>query len=63
MATAEVTTIPAVREARVTYEQEKSRQRYLMIPGHPHWSAPSEPATPQGDPADDGATQEPVSRV
>jgi len=63
MATAEVTTIPAVREARVTYEQEKSRQRYLMIPGHPHWSAPSEAATPQGDPADDGATKEPVSRV
>ncbi|WP_281355599.1 3D-(3,5/4)-trihydroxycyclohexane-1,2-dione acylhydrolase (decyclizing) [Amycolatopsis acididurans] len=37
MATAEVSTIPAVREARQDYEKEKSRERYLMVPGHPHW--------------------------
>jgi 3D-(3,5/4)-trihydroxycyclohexane-1,2-dione acylhydrolase (decyclizing) len=41
MATAEVSTIPAVAEARAAYERDKSRERYLMIPGHPHWSAPS----------------------
>jgi 3D-(3,5/4)-trihydroxycyclohexane-1,2-dione acylhydrolase (decyclizing) len=38
MATAEVSTIPAVAEARAAYERDKSRERYLMIPGHPHWS-------------------------
>jgi 3D-(3,5/4)-trihydroxycyclohexane-1,2-dione acylhydrolase (decyclizing) len=41
MATAEVASIPAVAEARVEYEREKSRERYLTIPGHPHWSPPS----------------------
>jgi 3D-(3,5/4)-trihydroxycyclohexane-1,2-dione acylhydrolase (decyclizing) len=41
MATAEVASIPAVAEARVEYEREKSRERYLMIPGHPHWAPPS----------------------
>lgn len=39
MATAEVATIPAVNDAREEYEREKVRERYLMIPGHPHWSA------------------------
>lgn len=38
MATAEVATIPAVQAARVEYERDKPRQRYLMIPGHPHWT-------------------------
>jgi 3D-(3,5/4)-trihydroxycyclohexane-1,2-dione acylhydrolase (decyclizing) len=38
MATAQVTGMPAVREAREEYEREKSRQRYLMIPGGPHWA-------------------------
>jgi 3D-(3,5/4)-trihydroxycyclohexane-1,2-dione acylhydrolase (decyclizing) len=38
MATAHVSTIPAVAQARADYEREKVRQRYLMIPGHPHWS-------------------------
>jgi 3D-(3,5/4)-trihydroxycyclohexane-1,2-dione acylhydrolase (decyclizing) len=70
MATAQVATIPAVQQARAEYEREKSRQRYLMIPGHPHWSAPS---TSGGDDArgngaapestGDGASQEPVSSV
>jgi 3D-(3,5/4)-trihydroxycyclohexane-1,2-dione acylhydrolase (decyclizing) len=41
MATAEVATIPAVQAARVEYETEKTRERYLMIPGHPHWSPPA----------------------
>ncbi|HET6507843.1 MAG TPA: 3D-(3,5/4)-trihydroxycyclohexane-1,2-dione acylhydrolase (decyclizing) [Baekduia sp.] len=39
MATAEVSAIPAVQDARAAYERDKTRQRYLMIPGHPHWSA------------------------
>jgi 3D-(3,5/4)-trihydroxycyclohexane-1,2-dione acylhydrolase (decyclizing) len=39
MATAEVATIPAVAAARADYEREKGRQRYLMIPGHPHWAS------------------------
>lgn len=39
MATAQVATIPAVNEAREEYEREKTRERYLMIPGHPHWSS------------------------
>ncbi|TNC22244.1 3D-(3,5/4)-trihydroxycyclohexane-1,2-dione acylhydrolase (decyclizing) [Amycolatopsis alkalitolerans] len=39
MATPEVAAIPAVRAARETYEKEKSRERYLMVPGHPHWGA------------------------
>jgi 3D-(3,5/4)-trihydroxycyclohexane-1,2-dione acylhydrolase (decyclizing) len=38
MATAQVSAIPAVEAARAEYEREKSRERYLMIPGHPHWS-------------------------
>lgn len=38
MATAHVSTIPAVQEARAEYEREKTRERYLMVPGHPHWS-------------------------
>ncbi len=38
MATAQVATIPAVTEARREYEREKPRERYLMVPGHPHWS-------------------------
>jgi 3D-(3,5/4)-trihydroxycyclohexane-1,2-dione acylhydrolase (decyclizing) len=37
MATAQVSTIPAVAEAREEYEREKPRERYLMIPGHPHY--------------------------
>jgi 3D-(3,5/4)-trihydroxycyclohexane-1,2-dione acylhydrolase (decyclizing) len=37
MATAQVSTIPAVNDARAEYEREKTRQRYLMIPGGPHW--------------------------
>lgn len=53
MATAQVSAIPAVTEARVTYEQEKTRERYLMIPGHPHWShpTPADAITPSPDPA------------
>jgi 3D-(3,5/4)-trihydroxycyclohexane-1,2-dione acylhydrolase (decyclizing) len=38
MATAQVATIPAVIDAREEYEREKTRERYLMVPGHPHWS-------------------------
>jgi 3D-(3,5/4)-trihydroxycyclohexane-1,2-dione acylhydrolase (decyclizing) len=38
MATAHTAAIPAVRAARQEYEREKTRQRYLMVPGHPHWS-------------------------
>ena len=38
MATAQVATIPAVNEARGEYEREKTRERYLMVPGAPHWS-------------------------
>jgi 3D-(3,5/4)-trihydroxycyclohexane-1,2-dione acylhydrolase (decyclizing) len=38
MATAQVSTIAAVNDAREEYEREKSRERYLMVPGHPHWS-------------------------
>jgi 3D-(3,5/4)-trihydroxycyclohexane-1,2-dione acylhydrolase (decyclizing) len=41
MATPEVATIPAVNAARAEYEREKSRQRYLMLPGHPHLSPTS----------------------
>lgn len=51
MATAEVSTIPAVSEARAEYEREKTRERYLMIPGHPHWAS---------DGADRVAASEPV---
>jgi 3D-(3,5/4)-trihydroxycyclohexane-1,2-dione acylhydrolase (decyclizing) len=61
MATAEVTTIPAVRAAREEYEREKSRQRYLMIPGHPHW-APDAGASAAGE-AGNGAAPEVGSRV
>jgi 3D-(3,5/4)-trihydroxycyclohexane-1,2-dione acylhydrolase (decyclizing) len=59
MATAEVSTIPAVAQARAAYEQDKSRERYLMIPGHPHWAAPS--VTGSAEPQ--GAAQEPVSHA
>jgi 3D-(3,5/4)-trihydroxycyclohexane-1,2-dione acylhydrolase (decyclizing) len=38
MATPQVATIAAVNEARDEYEREKTRERYLMVPGHPHWS-------------------------
>jgi 3D-(3,5/4)-trihydroxycyclohexane-1,2-dione acylhydrolase (decyclizing) len=38
MATAQVATLPAVAAARAEYEREKVRERYLMVPGHPHWS-------------------------
>jgi 3D-(3,5/4)-trihydroxycyclohexane-1,2-dione acylhydrolase (decyclizing) len=41
MATAEVSAIPAVAAARAEYERDKSRERYLMLPGHPHWAPPS----------------------
>ena len=37
MATPEVATVSAVRAARAEYEREKTRERYLMMPGHPHW--------------------------
>jgi 3D-(3,5/4)-trihydroxycyclohexane-1,2-dione acylhydrolase (decyclizing) len=57
MATAQVSTIPAVAEARADYERDKSRERYLMIPGHPHWAPPSAAGEPEG------AAQEPVSHV
>jgi 3D-(3,5/4)-trihydroxycyclohexane-1,2-dione acylhydrolase (decyclizing) len=36
MATAQVSTMPAVQQARKEYEQEKVRQRYLMVDGAPH---------------------------
>jgi 3D-(3,5/4)-trihydroxycyclohexane-1,2-dione acylhydrolase (decyclizing) len=36
MATAQVSQMPAVAAARKTYESEKVRQRYLMVPGAPH---------------------------
>ena len=36
MATAEVSTMPAIQQARVDYEKDKVRQRYLMVPGGPH---------------------------
>jgi 3D-(3,5/4)-trihydroxycyclohexane-1,2-dione acylhydrolase (decyclizing) len=48
MATAQVSAIPAVGEARAEYEREKSRERYLMIPGHPHWSPDGATLAPQG---------------
>jgi 3D-(3,5/4)-trihydroxycyclohexane-1,2-dione acylhydrolase (decyclizing) len=41
MATAEVSTIASVRAARVEYENDKPKERYLMIPGHPHWRSQS----------------------
>lgn len=57
MATAEVSAIPAVAEAREEYEREKPRERYLMIPGHPHWSPPSDSQNGTGgrERADEGA--------
>jgi 3D-(3,5/4)-trihydroxycyclohexane-1,2-dione acylhydrolase (decyclizing) len=36
MATAQVSTMPAVQQARKDYEEEKVRQRYLMVEGAPH---------------------------
>jgi 3D-(3,5/4)-trihydroxycyclohexane-1,2-dione acylhydrolase (decyclizing) len=36
MATAQASTMPAVQQARKEYEQEKVRQRYLMVEGAPH---------------------------
>lgn len=36
MATAHVSDMPAVQAARKDYEEEKSRQRYLMVEGGPH---------------------------
>jgi 3D-(3,5/4)-trihydroxycyclohexane-1,2-dione acylhydrolase (decyclizing) len=36
MATAHVSEMPAVQAARKDYEEEKSRQRYLMVEGGPH---------------------------
>ena len=36
MATAQVSTMPAVQAARKEYENEKVRQRYLMVEGGPH---------------------------
>lgn len=39
MATAQVSEMPAVQAARKTYETEKVRQRYLMVPGAPHLTA------------------------
>ena len=36
MATAQESTMPAVQQARKVYEQEKVRQRYLMVEGAPH---------------------------
>lgn len=48
MATAQISTIPAVADARAEYEREKPRERYLMVPGHPHWT----PASDAGDCAD-----------
>ena len=56
MATAQVSTIPAIGEARAEYEREKSRERYLMIPGHPHWSAPGAAAQAEAE-----AEEQPVS--
>ena len=38
MATPQVSSIAAVNEARSDYERGKTRERYLMIPGNPHWS-------------------------
>jgi 3D-(3,5/4)-trihydroxycyclohexane-1,2-dione acylhydrolase (decyclizing) len=62
MATAQVSTIPAVAEARAEYEREKPRERYLMVPGHPHWSSPS-PLRPSENGAGQGdrAGEEAVS--
>jgi 3D-(3,5/4)-trihydroxycyclohexane-1,2-dione acylhydrolase (decyclizing) len=57
MATAEVSTLPAVAVARSEYEREKSRERYLMVPGHPHWAAPDGAAPePASAPQSDGQT-------
>lgn len=56
MATAQVATIPAVGRARAEYEREKTRERYLMIPGHPHWSPGG--AAAEGE---EVAEEEPVS--
>lgn len=47
MATAEVSEMEAVEAARKTYESEKVRQRYLMVPGAPHLTVQGE--TVQGD--------------
>jgi 3D-(3,5/4)-trihydroxycyclohexane-1,2-dione acylhydrolase (decyclizing) len=64
MATAEVSTIPAVAAARAEYEREKARQRYLMIPGHPHWSPDGRAERSDGASGDaDQLQQEAVSRV
>jgi hypothetical protein len=53
MPTAQVTTRPAVAAARREYEREKVRERYLMVPRHPHWSpdghADREPSLISGD--------------
>lgn len=40
MATAHVSEMPAVQQAREEYESEKSRQRYLMIERGPHVATP-----------------------
>ena len=40
MATAQESTMPAVQQARKEYEQEKVRQRYLMVEGAPHVTVP-----------------------
>jgi len=63
MATAQVAAIPGVGAARVEYEREKSRQRYLMIPGHPHWSRDGRiDGSRSGEPEVD-VDREPASRV
>ena len=48
MATPQVSTITAVNEARVDYELGKTRERYLMIPGNPHWSPEGASTTSSG---------------
>ncbi|HEX7289714.1 MAG TPA: 3D-(3,5/4)-trihydroxycyclohexane-1,2-dione acylhydrolase (decyclizing) [Conexibacter sp.] len=61
MATAHVSAIPAVAAARADYEREKTRERYLMIPGHPHWSPPAAADAAHAADGRVAAEQEPVA--
>jgi 3D-(3,5/4)-trihydroxycyclohexane-1,2-dione acylhydrolase (decyclizing) len=60
MATAQAAALPAVRAARAEYEQEKTRERYLMVPGHPHWSPDGQTGAPQRDAGADVEREQPA---
>ena len=63
MATPQVSTIAAVNKARDEYEQGKVRERYLMIPGNPHWSPDSASTSSSGTPAVTSANPPTASRA